>query len=121
LKGLVAFDADGDGPIIVEIDEGDPGFERAAVRGGALVEDAGRRFDTALDTIRPIAAAFVGKIRQVAEPPDEVTVEFGLNLNLKAGAVLASSQAEAHLQVTLTWKKPSSTEDSPASAPRPAV
>ncbi len=114
MKGLVAFDADGGGSIIVEVDEWDPGFERAAVRGGALVEETGKRFDAALEAVRPIATAFVSKITQVAEPPEEITLEFGLNLNLKAGAVLASSQAEAHLQVTLTWKKPSSTEDSPA-------
>jgi len=117
----VAFATDGDGSIVVEVDEGDPGYERAAVRGGPLIEETGKRFDSALDTIRPIATAFVAKIRQVSEPPDEVTLEFGLNLNLKAGAVLASSQAEAHLQVTLTWKKTSSTEDWPASAPRPAL
>jgi hypothetical protein len=120
LKGLVAFAVD-DGAVVVELDEGDPGYERAALSGGALIEDAGKRFDAALDVIRPTAMAVVKQIKELLEPPNEVTVEFGLKLNLKAGAVIASSQAEAHLQVTLTWTRLSSAGDLPASAPAPAT
>jgi hypothetical protein len=129
LKALVAYAADDESVIVVEVDEsevdeGTPGFERAGLGGAGkkLVKDAGERFDAALDTIRPIATTVVEKVRQLAESPEEVSVEFGLNLNVKAGvAVLASSQAEAHLQVTLTWKQQSSTAASSESTARPAA
>lgn len=129
MKALVAYDSDGEGAVIVEVDAGEvdagtPGFERAGLgdAGKQLVKDAGRRFDVALETIRPVADAVVEKVRQMADSPEEVSVEFGLNLNVKAGvAVLASSQAEAHLQVTLTWKRQSSTAASSESTAGPAA
>jgi hypothetical protein len=33
-------------------------------------------------------------------------VEFGIRLNAAAGAVIARTQAEGHLQVKLTWTSP---------------
>ncbi len=115
MRGLVAFDLDDnnddDAAVVVELNEEDPGFERAARGDGELLERAGRSFDTALDVIRPVAAAVVGKIDRLAQPPHEVTVEFGLRLNVSAGAVIASSQGEAHLQVTMTWTSKNSPAD----------
>ncbi|MCS7178813.1 MAG: CU044_2847 family protein [Anaerolineae bacterium] len=55
--------------------------------------------------MRPLAEAVICKLRALADPPDEVEVEFGLKLNAEAGAVLAAAGTEAHYKVTLTWKR----------------
>ncbi|MGW5470244.1 CU044_2847 family protein [Streptomyces chartreusis] len=36
--------------------------------------------------------------------PDEITVEFGVDLAFEAGAVITISQASCHLTVTVSWK-----------------
>lgn len=36
--------------------------------------------------------------------PDEVQVEFGVDLSVQAGAVITKGEAACHLRVTMTWK-----------------
>jgi len=45
------------------------------------------------------------QLRSLAEPPDEVAVEFGVKMNAETGAIIAKASTEANFKINLTWKK----------------
>ncbi len=67
------------------------------------------------DTVRQLPATLEGALEPVAEAaratlaslrkarPDEITVEFGVDLAFEAGAVITKTQAGCHLKVTMAW------------------
>jgi hypothetical protein len=106
VKRLAAFELLQGGSVVVEVADSDPGYDRLARGAGELVADTGRQFRSALDVIGPIADALIDKMGGLAARPDTVEVQFGVRLNAQVGAVIASTQAEGHLQVSLTWTSP---------------
>jgi hypothetical protein len=108
LKELAAFEVADGGSVIVELADSDPGYDRVARKPGQLVADTGKELASVLDVIRPTAEAVLAKVGALAEGPETVAVQFGIRLNAQVGAVLASTQVEGHLQVTLTWTNPHS-------------
>ncbi len=106
MKRLIEFPLEDGNSITVEVDELEPegGVVRAA-RPGEIAAKAGQTFEAALDRIRPAASIIITKLRALSDPPDEMTVEFGLKMNAEAGAVIAAAGAEANYKVTLKWKR----------------
>jgi hypothetical protein len=43
-------------------------------------------------------------LRSLADAPDEVQVEFGLDLHAEAGAFIAAASTGANFKVMLTWR-----------------
>src|SRR4051794_25905372 len=111
MKTLVRYETEG-GPVYASVelsdaeqDEALRGREKVARGGdGEATLDSGRRFADVADSIRPVASALVGRLRESAQPPDEVVVRFGLDLSWKAGAFIASTGADAAFEITLTWR-----------------
>jgi hypothetical protein len=101
---LLAFELDDGGTVLVEVSDDEPGIERAA-RIDDLVVKARVNLENALDQVRAVADASLARLRDLAEQPQQIQVEFGIRLNAEAGAVIARTQAEGHLQVTLTWTR----------------
>ncbi len=107
MKNVVEFPLADGGSVLVEVeDTGQPGATRRGLTPGAVVERAQMSLDDAVEKIQPIAAAMIGKLRGMAQAPDEVEVEFGLSLSAQAGAVLAAASTTANYKVTLTWRQP---------------
>ena len=102
MKQLVEFPLEGGGWIVVEVDEPRAGTVRAG-RAGEVIERAQQTFESALQSIKPAAASIVRFLRELEDSPDEVSVEFGIKLNVKAGVVI-SADAEANYKVNLKWK-----------------
>ena len=111
MRTLIRYETD-DGPVYAsvllsetEVEDALRGREKVARddREGVALE-SGRRFTEVAETIRPVANAIVGKLRESAHPPDEVVVHFGLDLSWKAGAFIASTGADAAFEITLTWR-----------------
>lgn len=77
-------------------------------RGGWSREDqldrAGQTLETALSTVRSVAAAALEQLAALPRKPDEAKISFGVELTAKAGAILAMAGSSAHLQVEITWK-----------------
>lgn len=70
--------------------------------------DVGLRDRFRLDNLGPTIRSVASSVHRSVDglKPDRVSVEFGLELSLDAGkvvAVLASGQAKASLKVTLDW------------------
>jgi hypothetical protein len=101
MKRLVKFELENGGVVVAEVDDQEPGFERAARGDRDKVIEAPEKFQAALDKVRPAAAVVIEQFKDLT--PSEIMVEFGIRLNFKAGAVLASSEGEAHFKVALTW------------------
>lgn len=114
-------------PFLVEVDEPLPAEMRAGHDGDADEFDlddgevqvsmsgaarqamgvAKNTFDEALDIVKSNATAFIGKINELPNPPDEVSISFGLKGTCELGGafVVAKAGAEASYTVTLTWNK----------------
>jgi len=102
---------DGSGEAVrVQIREVDEALVRVG-RGGRSVARAERSFGQMLDAVRPVAESFVGRFRNLASAPDEITLEFGVSLSAGADVVIASTATAANFSVTLTWHR---REDAPA-------
>ena len=112
----VQFPLDGGGQVLVRVQ--DSGLEVDAgdivTRGGmsTRLEVARETFEAALDPIRVVAQGVLEKLAGLARPPDEVHVEFGVELTAKAGAIVAAVGSTAHLTVGLTWRRPTEVTDS---------
>lgn len=106
MRELVQYTLDDGTPIVVEIDEpqAERGLARAAARDGVVAE-SGKRFNEVTQIVRPAAEALISRVRDLADAPDEVGVEFGLKLTFQAGAVIASSAAEGNFRIVLGWKR----------------
>lgn len=105
----VRFPLEGGGEVLVRVDSSDePG--QVVIRGGreyiqGAIEQAGQSFESALSTVRSVADAVLAQLVGLAVAPEEVRVEFGVELTAKAGAVLAAAGAGAQLTVALTWTR----------------
>ena len=102
MKRLVEFGLADGGQLTVEVDNDDPGVERAS-----LVDDVFLRSDASLertlDQIRVAAGMALDRLRGMTESPHQIELEFGIRLNAEAGAVIARTQAEGHITAKLTW------------------
>jgi hypothetical protein len=106
MKRLVEFSLDQGGSVLVEV----TAAVGPVVRGGgkdhsALVERADKTFEDATAAVTPAARSLVARLRAIDDPPDEVGIEFGVQLSAQAGAFIASASAEANFKVSLTWRR----------------
>jgi hypothetical protein len=103
------FDTEDGGHVVVEVDDDEPGVQRASRQSGTIV-DARRRFEDALGDVRGAAVAALRTFRDDRLGPDGIEIEFGIRLNAEAGAVIAKTTVEGHLVVKLTWTRRSGEE-----------
>ncbi|MGW8359039.1 CU044_2847 family protein [Streptomyces wedmorensis] len=86
---LVEQQAEWDGPV-------------KAGRIGDGVRELPVTLERALEPVTEAAHATFDQLRKAH--PDQITVEFGVDLAFEAGAVITKSQASCHLKVTISWK-----------------
>lgn len=94
---------EGNGFLVVEVSEDEPGVVEVSRLGNA-VADATASFEEGIDRIRNAAASALRRLQDMPSRPDEVSLEFGMRFNAEFGAVIAKSQGEAQLNVTMTWR-----------------
>ncbi len=106
MRQLIEFPLEDGGSILVEIDAPEPksGIVQAS-SGGKLVTKASDTFANAMKIVQPAASSIIEKLRDLGDPPDEISVEFGLKLTAEAGAYVASVGTEANYKVSLIWKQ----------------
>ena len=108
MKRLVEFPLENNTTILVEVDEpfdvGDGDVPRG-LGASELADKAQQTFESAISKIRPLAAAVIGKLRELQDSPEQVSVEFGIKLSAASGVVLASTAIEANFKISATWKK----------------
>jgi hypothetical protein len=107
VKELLRWESD-QGPVVVEVDDHDAGFESISRSPGEVVHDVKGRFEDALTNVRGAAESALRTFRDDMLDPDEVEIEFGVKLNAAAGAVIAKTSMEGHLVVKLRWARETS-------------
>lgn len=94
------------GSVLVQVEE--------VPAGGAVTRGLGDRrvtalasqtFEQAISRVQPAAHALIVQLRALADAPDEVGVEFGLELSAEAGAFIAAASTTANFKVSLTWHR----------------
>ena len=107
MKHLVEFPLDEGGSVVIEVDEPPTG---PTIRGlgkdrSSLVEQADKTFEDAIAAVTPAAHSLIARLRSIDNPPDEVGIEFGVQLSAQTGAFIASVAAEANFTVSMTWRR----------------
>jgi NTP-dependent ternary system trypsin peptidase co-occuring protein len=77
-----------------------------------VTERARCTFEDAVQRVEPAAQAIITRLRGMAQAPDEVQIEFGLDLHAEAGAFIAAAAAAANFKIPMTWRhtQPSSAQ-----------
>jgi hypothetical protein len=70
-------------------------------RGTSAASD--KTFQAALGQIRPAVEAMMATLSGLKVRPDEITAQFGIKLGARAGAFIASADAEAQFTISLKW------------------
>jgi hypothetical protein len=108
MRQLVEFPMQDGGGVLVQVDE--------AAAGGPVTRGLGDRhvttqatqtFEQAVSRVQPAAQALIAQVRALTDTPDEVGVEFGLELSAEAGAFIATASTSANFKVSLTWHRQS--------------
>ncbi len=74
-----------------------------AGRIGDAVRDLPHTLQQVLEPVRDAAAAVLDQLRQAN--PDEVEVEFGVDLSAQAGAVITKGESAVHFKVRVMWQR----------------
>ena len=90
---LVEFPLEGGGSVLVQVDEG-RGADGEVTRGGwgdrdvRVVEQAQQSFERAVARVLPAVQGLLNQLRSVAETPEQIAVESGLELSAEGSAHL---------------------------------
>jgi hypothetical protein len=108
MAALVRIPLEDGGSVLVETRSAADG----PVKAGRIA-DVIHEFPATLQaSLRPVSATARALLHQLREAgPDEVEVEFGVDLAVQAGAVITKSEANCHLKVKVTWKNDQSGQD----------
>ncbi|NEQ21428.1 MAG: hypothetical protein F6K28_19845 [Microcoleus sp. SIO2G3] len=106
MKRIVEFPLENGDSILVEVDEPALTDDRISLRD-EVAQKAQKTFESALDTVKPLANAIMTKVRSLNQPADEVEVKFGVKMSAELGAVIASGNGEVNYEITLKWNRES--------------
>jgi hypothetical protein len=106
MSQLVEFALENGGEVLVQVHDTSTGPVTRGLDDHAVTRRAQQTFEQAIDRLQPAAQALLGRLRAFGEVPEEVRVEFGIQLNAQAGAVIAAASTTANFTVVLTWRHP---------------
>jgi hypothetical protein len=104
MADLVEFKLEDGSSVLIETES----VSSAVTRGRRFTEPfvtADKTFEQAFDRLRPATAAIIEKFRSMAEQPEEIEIEFGVSVNVEAGAIIAKTSGEANFRIALRWTK----------------
>jgi Trypsin-co-occurring domain 1 len=74
------------------------------IPSGRLVERTQQSLDAVLAHARPAVTALLRQVREQEDAPDELEVEFGIQVSLEVGAYIAAASSSANFRVTMRWR-----------------
>ena len=99
---VVVMPLDDGGTVLVEVPD-EPGSLENVGRTTEVITNASETLQQALARVRPAAAAIRDSIRDMADPPRHIGVEFGVKVSAEAGVVIAKAKSEANFTIRLEW------------------
>jgi NTP-dependent ternary system trypsin peptidase co-occuring protein len=108
-KRLVEFTLADGGTVLVQVDD-DPASQGDVTRGWgdrqqAVVQQAQQTFEQAVSRVQPAIQGLLHQLRSLAETPEEIQVEFGLQLSAEVGAFVAGASTTGNFKVSMTWER----------------
>jgi hypothetical protein len=106
-RQLVEFPLQDGGTVLVLVDDGAPG---EVTRGWAdretrVVEQAQQTFEQAVGRVQPAVQGLLKQLRSLADTPEQIQVEFGLQLSAEVGAFVAGASTTGNFKVSMTWRR----------------
>lgn len=105
---LLEYPLEGGGSVLVQVEDrrsGDGEVTRGwGERDRRVIEQAQESFEQAVGRVQPAVQALLAQVRSLAESPDTVSVEFGLELSAEVGAFVANASSKGNFKVSLTWR-----------------
>ena len=105
MSQLVKMDLADGGSVLVEVEDAASGPVTRGGRAGDLVRDASGTLEQALDQLGPVVRGVVTKLREAADWPDEVTVEFSIKLSADSNVIIARAAGEANFKISMSWSR----------------
>ena len=102
---LVEFPVGSGQSVLVQVEDSPAGPVTRGIGTQSIATRASQSFEDAIGRVRPAAEAIVAQLRSLAVAPDEVGVEFGLELSAEAGAFIAAASTRANFKVSVTWHR----------------
>ena len=104
---LVEFPLQDGGSVLVQVDDGTPG---EVTRGWGdrdlrVVEQARQSFEQAVGRVQPAVQGLLSQLRSLADTPEQIQVEFGLQLSAEVGAFVAGASSTGNFKVSMTWRR----------------
>lgn len=87
--------------VLVEVGES-AGVDRVG-RTERVIETAKQTLEEGLDRVQPVIGAVVRRFRDMADPPDKVTLQFGLKATGELGLVIGKATTEANFTISAEW------------------
>jgi hypothetical protein len=113
---LIEFPTASGGTVFIEVADGTGGLVTRGGTHGEVFARAQQTFENALGHIQPAVQGVIDELLSLENRPEEVCVEFGLDVHAEVGAFIAAASSTSNFKVTLTWRNPKrpSTTASPA-------
>jgi uncharacterized protein YukE len=105
MKQLIEFPVENGESIWIEVEEPKPKGGEIEVSRRDLTKKANKTFQDAMQIVKPVSDAIINKISQLNDNIKEIEVEFGMKMDVKAGAIIASTGVEANFKMKLKWKR----------------
>ena len=74
------------------------------IPSGRLVERTQQSLDEVLAHAQPAVTSLLRQVRGQEDAPDELEVEFGIQVSLEVGAYIAAASSTANFRVTMRWR-----------------
>ena len=111
-KRFVEFTLESGGTVLVQVEDGTAagGYGAGEITRGwgdrdeRVVLQAQQSFEQAIGRVQPAVQALVRRLRSVAESPEEIKVDFGLELSAEVGAFVAGASSTGNFTVSMTWR-----------------
>jgi NTP-dependent ternary system trypsin peptidase co-occuring protein len=111
-RRLVEFPLEDGGSVLVQVADGAAGGyggDGETTRGWGdreerVITQAQQSFEQAVGRVQPAVQALVRRLRSVAESPEEIKVDFGVELSAEVGAFVAGASSTGNFTVSMTWR-----------------
>jgi Trypsin-co-occurring domain 1 len=103
---LIQYPLQGGGSVLVAVETTAEPVTRGwgEDRSQRVAEQANETFESAVARVRPAAEALLDSLSGLRSTPDEITVEFAVQLTAEAGICIATLGSTANFKIQLTWK-----------------
>jgi Trypsin-co-occurring domain 1 len=108
---LIEFPTTDGSTVLVEVADGTGGLVTRGGSHGEVFDRAQQTFEKALGRIRPAVQGVFDELFSLEKRPDEVCVEFGMDVHAEVGAFIAAASSTSNFKVTLTWRPASHPPD----------